>query len=103
MALRAAERHFSSSKVYGVTFNVNWKELVTEDAPTTLPLTVTLYAPVGVPGFLLLPLEVPPQPDIQRVESPTTVTKAKIRMLLTKRLRGVIANTIPKKPGNKTA
>jgi hypothetical protein len=100
-ALRKAEHPEQRKANYGVTLSVNFTELVSGAPPPVVAFTVKGKEPVGVPGFLLL--EVPPHEAIHRVDKLSITSIAKMRRELGERLRESNRNTMPNKPGSRTA
>ena len=69
------------------------------------PVTVMVYVPLGVPGFVVPPppLELPPQDAIQSEETPRTAISPRTRMAPVERLRDPAINTNPNSPGKRAA
>jgi hypothetical protein len=88
-------------RIYGVTLRVNFTELVSGAPPPVVAFTVKGKEPVGVPGSLLL--LVPPHEAIHRVERLSITSIANMRREPGERLRESNRNTIPNKPGSRTA
>jgi len=80
---------------------VNFTELVSAAPPPVVAFTVKGKEPVGVPGFLLL--EVPPHEAIHIVERLSITSIASIGREPGERLREPNRNTMPNKPGSRTA
>jgi hypothetical protein len=91
----------TSRLIYGVTLRVNFTELVSADPPPVVAFTVKGNEPVGVPGSLLL--LVPPHEAIHTVERLSITSIAKMRREPGELLRELNRNTIPNKPGSRTA
>jgi hypothetical protein len=87
--------------IYGVTLRVNVTELVSAAPPPVVAFTVKGKEPVGVPGSLLL--LVPPHEAIHRVERLSITSIANMRREPGERPRESNRNTIPNKPGSRTA
>jgi hypothetical protein len=100
-ALRKRSARNGEQRIYGVTLRVNFTELVSGAAPPVVAFTVKGKEPVGVPGSLLL--LVPPHEAIHRVERLSIRSIANIRGEPGERLRESNRNTIPNKPGSRTA
>lgn len=88
---------------YGVTVNVNDIWLVIGLDPPVVAFTTTVLDPTGVPGFLLLLPEVPPQEAIHRVENPSTTISPSARNDIVIRLREPAMQTMPNNPGMSSA
>jgi len=98
---RSAKRSAHNKANYGVTLSVNFTELVSGAAPPVVAFTVKGKEPVGVPGSLLL--LVPPHEAIHNVETPSIMSTANTRREPDERLRESNRNTIPNRPGSRTA
>lgn len=73
------------------------------EAPAALALTVTVYVPFGVPGFVLLLLLLPPQDASHSVENPRATIRPRKRMLRSERRRDPPINIMPSSPGSSAA
>jgi hypothetical protein len=100
-ALRKRSARDGEQRIYGVTLRVNFTELVSAAPPPVVAFTVKGKEPVGVPGSLLL--LVPPHEAIHRVERLSITSIANMRREPGERLRESNRNTIPNKPGSRTA
>lgn len=98
-----SERRKFRKRIYGVTFNVNDMLLVIGLVPPVVAFTTTVLAPTGVPGFLLLLPEVPPQDAIHTVENPSTTISPSTRNEVVIRLREPATHTMPNNPGMRSA
>jgi hypothetical protein len=100
-ALRKRSARNREKQIYGVTLRVNFTELVSGAPPPVVAFTVKGKEPVGVPGSLLL--LVPPHEAIHRVERLSITSIAKMRREPGEHLWESNRNTMPNKPGSRTA
>ena len=98
------ERVFERAAVYCTTVIVTGTEPVTGFPPAVVVVAdmLIMYVPTGVPGFLVLDVLPPHEPN-QSVEKPNRQTSPSSLIPRSERRREPTVNMIPNKPGSSAA